>query len=294
MNLLFRFLAGLAAALPRRVTDATAVALGWAWYHLLPVRRGVALENLAHAYRGQPEARLIRRICLGNFIHLMRNLVEFLRMTGGGMRLMRPLLEVRGWERIERAKSAGRGVIILSGHVGNFDLLVCALVDRGLPLHILTKHARAKAVDRFWQESRARLGAGLLPRRQAVRGILASLRNNEAIGIVIDQHQRGDGAVVDFFGRPAATTEAAAVFADRTGAPVIPVFMRRLPDGRHRMEIEEDLGFERISADRAANMRHNVQRYTAAVERAVRRAPEQWLWVHRRWKVGIPRAALPD
>jgi KDO2-lipid IV(A) lauroyltransferase len=294
VTLLFRFFSTLAAVVPRGVADAAAVSLGLAWYHLLPIRRRVAFENLRLAYDGRFDDRRVREVCRGNFIHLMRNLVEFLRMAGGGMRPLRPLLEVRGWERIERARAAGRGVIILSGHVGNFDLLVCSLVDRGLPLHILTKHARAGAVDRFWQGSRARLGADLLPRRQAARSILSSLRRNEAIGIVIDQHQRGNASIVDFFGRPAATTEAAAVFADRTGAPVIPVFMRRLAGGRHRMEVEEDLGFERISGDRAANVRHNVQRYTAAVERAVRRAPDQWLWVHRRWKVGIPRAELPD
>ncbi len=291
MTTLLRFLACMAAVVPRRVADSVGIALGLAWYYGLPVRKRVALQNLRAAFGGSLDER---RVCRANFVHLMRSLVEFLRMAGGGMRLLRPLLVVRHWNRIERAVELGRGLIILSGHVGNFDLLVCSLVDRGLPLHILTKHAKSEAVDRFWQESRARLGADLLPRRDAVRGILKSLRGNEVVGIVIDQHQSGDSVVVDFFGRPAATTQAAAVFAERTGAPVVPVFMRRLPDGRHEMDVGEDLGFERSTEDRAENLRRNTQRYSDAVERAVRRAPEQWLWVHRRWKVGVSRAELPD
>jgi KDO2-lipid IV(A) lauroyltransferase len=281
MGLFLRFLAALAAALPRHAVDLGGRLLGLFWYYVLPVRRGVALDNIRRAYGDQVNAR---DLCRGNYLHLMRNVAEFLRVVGGGMRMVRPFIHYAGEEHYEDAMRRGRGVIIISGHIGNFDLMGLSVRDRGVPVKILSKHARVKVVDRFWHESRTGLGARLIPRRDSVREILQTLRKGEIMGFIIDQHQSGDASIVDFYGRIAATTNAPAIFADRTGAPVIPIFTYRRPDGHHVVEFHPDAGFERISEDRAENIRHNTQRYTRIIEKAVRRAPEQWLWVHRRWK----------
>jgi KDO2-lipid IV(A) lauroyltransferase len=136
-------------------------------------------------------------------------------------------------------------------------------------------------------EGRRRSGLGLIPKRRALREVQAALARGETVSILLDQDAGRDGAFVPFFGRPASTSRSLALLALRSGAPVLPVFIRRLPSGEHVLTVEAPVVVV-DSGDRARDVQEATARFTAAIERQVRSCPEQWFWVHRRWKTRPP------
>ncbi len=173
--------------------------------------------------------------------------------------------------------------MILTAHLGNFDLQAMAVARRGYQVLIVSKPLRNKALERLWMDERASSGLRISLHRNALREILRALAHGDIVGFVLDQHARTDAVWVPFFGRPAATLRSLAVIAQRTGAPVVPMFTWRLPDGTHVVEAQPAVETE-TAGDSDASALHNTARYSAVVEAAVRARPEQWTWIHRRWK----------
>lgn len=281
LSLLFR-------ALPRRVAHGLGALLGWTWYHLIPVRRGVARANLRTSFPGMSgsERRRIARRC---FVHLARCAVEFLRLPGLTREKAERLVEHAGGEHLERALGEGRGVIVATAHFGNFDLMACAEALRGVPLHVVTREQHVRGINRTWMRVRARCGVKFIPVKDAAWRIHRLLRAGQVVALVIDQHMPpGRGLEVPFFGRPASTTHAPALLAHTTGAPVLPVTAERLPGGRHRVVIEPPRRADK-DADRAAEVLRITTDLNRWLEDRIRQKPDHWLWIHRRWKVGNTR-----
>jgi len=190
---------------------------------------------------------------------------------------------VTGRRHVREALARGRGVLMLTAHTGNWELLPIVGAMARLPVHIVFRPLDVPLLDRLIGRLRSRFGARLIPARNGLFAILRALRRNECAALLMDQNVDWyDGVFVDFFGRRACTNKGLALIAQRTGAPVIPVFLAR--EGR---------GFAAAfgppidpveSGDPVRDVEDTTQRYNRAIEAFVRRHPDQWFWAHRRWK----------
>jgi KDO2-lipid IV(A) lauroyltransferase len=283
-----RLVASLAAALPLPVLLAIGSAvgfLGWA----LRIRRRVARDNLATAFPDRDE-RWRRRTFFRFWQHLGRVIVEFLRSPALSAAEIDRLVDVdpEGFARFEQAYAGGKGAIVVTAHFGNFELLGSIWSRRNLKVTAITKRLSRNAFNDFWLEQRKRAGLLEVPDTGSIRDILAVLRRREILAIMIDQNMIPRRAVfAPFFGKPAATTPAPAVFAGRSGAPVFLVLMHRLPGGRHRVSIDGPIAFDH-TADRDADVLAFTAKLNALLEAHVRAEPESWYWIHRRWKTRPP------
>lgn len=264
----------LAALLPARWVDAVGRALGWVWYRVVPIRRAVARENVRRALPGVAVEPVVR----GMYRHLGRSFVELLRAA------RRPLpVRVEGRGRLDAALADGRGVLVLTAHLGNWEVLVRAgtLADR--PVSVVTKRLRSGWAEAAWRALR-RGGPTLLPAGASARAVVAALGRGEIVGYVLDQHDPASRAVVaPFFGRPAATSADLVRLARATGAAVVPVFTRRV-GGEHVVQIGPPVELV-WSEDKRADVEAGTRRCLAVVEAAIAAQPDQWLWIHRRWKL---------
>ena len=257
-------------------------ALGLAFFVFDGPHRRLAIANLQAAFpsRSRAECGALAR---ATFQHFGRLLVELLKFSTLSPDEMASRLDVEGRERLEQAHALGRGVLIFSGHFGLWEIqgLAHPLVDR--PMSVLVRALNNPYLSRLLEEIRTRTGNTVIHRHRAIRQVLRDLKANRAVAIMIDQHIHGSDAVlVDYFNRQAATTSALATVALRTGAPIIPVFALPLPGGQYRLIYERPV--EPPPPESADPVRDLTQRCTDVLEMYVRRYPDLWLWMHRRWR----------
>jgi KDO2-lipid IV(A) lauroyltransferase len=241
----------------------------------------VANVRAAFPVRTDDECRAIVR---GAFANLGRHVIDLLRFDTMSVEQMMDLVELEGVEHVEQALAAGRGVMFFTGHFGFWELQVMVHAARFEPILMVARTLNNPLLEAMIERMRSRVGTRVIPRQGAVRGLLRGLLRHQSVGMMIDQHMQDRSAVtVEFFGRPAATTSAIAALALRTGVPVIPVFGLPLPGGRYRMIYETPVELpDRDSPDAVQAL---TQRCTDVLETYVRRYPELWLWMHRRWRV---------
>jgi KDO2-lipid IV(A) lauroyltransferase len=237
---------------------------------------------MARSLGGRPTDDEIRRLTRLNYEHYGQLAVEILRLkrvAEGDL----SAIEVEGREHLDAALAKGRGVLVLTAHLGNYDQLAVAVQALGYQVGIISKKPKSAAVERFWMDERRSAGLKIFTRDDSPIGMIRVLKANEILGVILDQHAHVASVTVDFFGRPAQTMKSLAVLAGRSGAPVVPMFSERLPDGRHviRALPEVELAAEGTSDEAVLA---NTQRFTIIIEGAVRARPEQWTWIHRRWK----------
>lgn len=275
------------AHLPSEMGLAVGRRLGDVLWWLLPRRRRLTLDNLSRSFGQDASPAELRRLGRRSFEHVGMNLVEacryFLRPTD----VMLSRVRMEGGEHLRTAAAQGRGVLILTAHYGNWELLAAAHGLSGLPLSIVARPLDHPLLDDLAARFRRRSGAELIIKRQAVREVLQALRRQRMVGILLDQNAtRAEGVFVPFFGVLASTSKGLAVLALRTGAPVVPIVLRRDPDGRHCMD---------VGAPVPPPPDGDVVTYTAmfnqVLEATIRRAPEQWLWMHARWRTRPREAA---
>jgi len=268
--------------LPMTAVLAAGTVLGRLFYAVDAAHRRLALSNLEAAFpsRADAERRAIARGMFSHFGRLLTVLLKFSTMTPEQM-LARVRFE--GEERVVSAHAQGKGVLLFTGHFGFWEInaLVHALELR--PMSVLARPLDNPLLHRLLESTRMKTGNSVIYRRGAIRRVMRALESNEAVAVLIDQHiQTADAVYVDFFNRPAATTSALAALALRTGAPVVPVFALPIPGGRFRMVYEHAV--DPPSPDDPDAVRELTQRCTDVLEMYVRRYPELWLWMHRRWR----------
>jgi Kdo2-lipid IVA lauroyltransferase/acyltransferase len=279
---LVRLLGHLAGRLPDRWLGPLARALAWLAFSLLRLRRRVALENLSRSLGlAEREARALARSV---YWHLALGALELPRThritTARAMEILGP----EGLSRLRSLLAVGRGVLVLSAHLGNWDLLACATALAGFPVSVVTRRIKNTALDRYWMEQRARCGVRLLEARGSAAKIVAALRRNEVVAFVLDQHEPG-GEPVPFFGRHAATSTALARIALATRAPVLPAFLLRGErPGTFRLLLK-DACMSSTPPHPRSEAAVLTAIFTKILEQAIREFPEQWLWLHRRWKI---------
>lgn len=276
---LLRWLVGRIGRWSARRADFFGRLLGRiAW--LVGVRRRVVLDNLRQALGVDlPMARRIGRRAMEQFGQVILELPRAATLSGADARR---LIGERNLLRLSRVLAPGRGLIILSAHLGSWDLLACAAARAGFDVCVVTRSLKQGALSEVWMEQRRACGVELIAARGGGRSIVRALRRGAIVAMVLDQHQPG-GLVVPFFGRPAATSDAVARLARLSGAPVMPAFLMRAA-GAHHLRLGAPIPL--VSAAGAGEqLRRTTATYTAVIERAIRRDPTQWFWLHRRWKV---------
>jgi KDO2-lipid IV(A) lauroyltransferase len=240
--------------------------------------------------RSERECRAIARATFAHFGRLLVALLRFSTLTADAIRAR---VEYEGDARVRAALTAGKGVLLFSGHFGYWELQGIAHPLALPPMSVLARPLDNPYLHRLLEQTRRATGNHVIYRRGAVRRILRALAADECVATMIDQHiQPADAVVVEFFNRPAATTAALATLALRTGAPLIPVFALPIAGGRYRMIYDHPV--ELPTTDCADPVRELTQRCTDVLEMYVRRHPHLWLWMHRRWRdVDEEHAGIP-
>lgn len=282
----------LVRAMPRRWGGALGAGLGWLFHRWDHRRRNTAAANVRAALPGRTEDER-RAIVASAFASVGRHVVELLRFDGMRVDEMMALVELEGAEHVERALAAGRGTMFFTGHFGFWELHVMAHAVRFEPIVMVARTLDNPLLEAMIERVRTRVGTRVVARQGAVRGLLRGLHERRSVGMMVDQHMHDRSAVaVEFLGRPAATTSALAALALRTGAPVIPVFTLPVAGRRYRVVYEPPV--EMPDPRRADAAQVLTQRCTDVLASWVRRRPELYLWMHRRWRLaGAAADAAP-
>lgn len=280
---LLRILAFVVQRIPFAVVGRAGAVLGSMTFHLLRYRRKVTLENLAYAFPDM-SADERNRIALGSYRNYGTTLLEMLWSVGQPAERLQRVLRLPGTEVFERHRLAGKGVILLSAHFGNWELFATSLhLHVRQPFLIIVHPQRNKLIDTYINRSRCRFGNSTVPMQTAVRSVLGTLERGGVVAMLGDQSGPLEGAFVEFFGRPAATHRGAAAFSLRTGAPILMGFIVRQADGLYDLTWQEvDSGD--LNGYNPENVDTLTRRHVAVLEQWIRRHPDHWLWMHRRWK----------
>jgi Kdo2-lipid IVA lauroyltransferase/acyltransferase len=274
--------------LPRPVARAVGITLGLTVYAVHGRLRHVALRNLTLAFPEMSNAER-RRLVRGEFISLGRQLAEVCLFPRYTRENVSRVVVYDGFENFERAYARGKGVLYLTGHLGAWELSAFTHALNGHPLSIVMRSLDNPFIDALLQKYRTMHGNRTVDKDDFVRGLLAAMRAGEAVGILMDTNMTPpQGIFVDFFGIPACTASGLARIALRTDAAVVPVFT--LWDAKLRKyRLRFDPALELIrSGDNEADIVANTAKFTSVIEGFIRRYPDQWLWVHRRWKARPP------
>ena len=279
---LARSLERAVSALPERAADRFGAAIGRR-IHSLGIRREIVTENLRTAFPDATE-EWIAATRLAAYEHLGREAAAMLRLSKLDARAVTERTITSGWEDVQEALSLGRGLLLVTGHYGNWEIAAATVASRGVPIAAIVRRQGNRLVDERLQQLRNNLGVETIYQGQAPARVPRILRSNGVVGIVGDQDARRSGVFVPFFDRLASTHRGPALFALRLGAPVFSCIARRLPGPDARYEI---IG-RRVEYDRTGDLERDVLSLTtelaSRLEKEVRIAPEQYFWFHKRWK----------
>jgi KDO2-lipid IV(A) lauroyltransferase len=269
--------------IPLRVRKGLFTVLAMIYYHLSPRHRLIALHNLKSSFRGKDMADIT---AIANRVY--RNLAvvsaEFFTIPVLNKDNIAKLVEAVGMENCEKALKKGKGLILYSAHFGNWELAAAALSIFLRPSAAIYRRLDNAFLDELVLKVRASTGNILIPKERAMRQMRRILSNNEIVGIIIDQNMAWqEGVFVDFFHRPACTTDGIAQLAMLTGAPVIPMFLLRLKGEKSRLTLGKEIDVI-DTGNWDADVLINTQNLTRVIEDIIRSYPDQWLWVHHRWK----------
>ena len=270
--------------MPRPVSRAFAIGLAQMVYLLHFRLRQVGMRNLAMVF---PEKSVAERsrILRGVFTSLGRQLAELCQFPSYTPENIGEVVVYDGLENYERAYARGKGVLFLTAHFGGWELSAFAHSLHGHWLHIVMRPMDNEYLDRLLQHYRTMHGNKTVAKDDFVRGLLAAMKAGETVGILMDTNMTPpQGIFVDFFGIPACTASGLARIALRTDAAVVPGFTIWDPNlGKYRLRFDPALKLIR-TGELEADIAANTQMFTKVIEDYVRKYPDQWLWVHRRWK----------
>ena len=277
---------GAVAAMERlsfRRAGAIGERIGRFGYRPLGIRRSVVERQLSAAFPHLDSGE-IERIARAAYANLGRTSVETAILPSySPQQIIELFQEVNGWSIVEDLVSRDRGLIVVTGHLGNWELGGAYLAARGLPVDAVARHMANPLFDRYLTATRQRIGMSVVHDEDAVRRVPRALRAGRAVAFLVDQGAVGLASTwVPFFGRYAKTPRGPAVFALRLGTPIVFGAAVRLPSGGFQLNFEHVESHD--TGDREADVDRIVAEYTAVLERWIRRAPEQYFWHHRRWK----------
>jgi KDO2-lipid IV(A) lauroyltransferase len=278
--LLIRALVSAAEMLPRGAGAAFFAKLGAAAYFLFGKSRAIALANLDLVYGHTLSDKDIRRIAKAAFVNLGRFAYDVARLRRETPGSIKRIVAVRGQRHLDRALAGGKGVIVLSGHIGNWELLGAYLSMMGYPVTVLATRIKDSRLNDLLTDLRRSAGLKVVERSRGLRQAFRCLRKGEILGVLIDQDTSVQSVVVDFMGEPTKTAIGPVRLAARTGAPIVPLAMLMNEEGKYEVEVSEPVSV--VGGD--SGLEHDVENCSKAVERFIQKEPTQWVWMHKRWK----------
>ena len=275
--------------LPQGVLKYMSDSLAMIWFLIDKRHRKVVMDNIRCAYPERyPDDRSARRFAKRNFKHTVSIAFDVIWSYSKTPEELYTYFDIRGWENLEAAMAKGRGMIGLTCHMGVFELLVVPASMKGAHPYVLYRTLDFAPLERLTREMRGRFGAELIPLRKASDRMARMLKNGDIVATLLDQNVDWyKGAFVDFYGRPACTNNGLAKLAMKTRAPVVPAFIMKEKNAENKTRYVLSLFPEvplQDTGDRIKDIENNTQNYVKAIEFMVRHAPEQYFWVHNRWK----------
>ncbi len=256
------------------------------YYHAVPKHRLIALYNLRCAFPEKDMEELIR-IAKGVFRNLAITAAEFFSMPSITRENLHEWVEMEGMEHYEAGIAQGKGLLTIIAHFGNWELMPVTFplfLKFPKPSYIIYRPLDSPLLDNIVEHVRTINGHVMIPKGGSGKRIMELLKENNSIGILSDQNVSAqEGIFVDFFGRPACTHAGLAVLALRSGAPVLPMFMARQKSGKYKFILKPLVEVSQ-TGDYEKDLLENTQRFTKVVEDVVREYPDQWFWIHQRWK----------
>ena len=279
----------VARVLPRRALSALGALGGELAYRLDRKHTRAALSNLETAFGESTTLDARRRVARACWRHYGRIAVD----AGAFPRLrpsdIGPLIRYDGLDALKTAYAEGRGVLVISGHFGHWELTAYMQGFLGCPMLMITRTMENARLEEMLARVRSGSGNRVCPKSSAIRESLKALKDGIGVAVMIDQDARDAGVFVPFFGRPASTITTVGTMHLRTGAAVVATFSYPEPDGGWRI-VYERLRFPNLTGDRDEDVLEITAETTALLERRIRERPELWMWMHRRWKTHPPAA----
>jgi KDO2-lipid IV(A) lauroyltransferase len=273
----------LVSRLPRRALLALGRGLGRLWGDLDRRHAAIAADNLRRAFPDWEEPRVLRT-ARDVYAHFGEMLLDVLWMSRRPREEILGLVEIEGRQHVEAAMAAGRGVLYVTGHFGNWELNAVAHGWLFEPVAVVARPLDNPLLDRRLCAARSLSGNEVIYKERALARVIKALREGRGVAILVDQNvQEQDGIFVEFFGRPAASTTVAAALALKTGCTVVAGCAQILPGGRYRLIYDPPLSFQ-PTGNRDADIARLTQQIASHLEGWIRERPERWLWLHRRWK----------
>jgi len=272
------------APVPRPLMNRAAVPLGVLWHRIDERHRGIALENMSRAYGNEMDEAEVQKRVRSTFIHLATAALEMPSLLRLSRRNLDAYVRFSGDRYMRDALSRRKGILFLTGHLGNWELMGLATTLRyNFSCHLLARPLDYAPLDRILTEIRCRMGNEVIDKVRSARAIGKVLEQNGILAILLDQNASWyDGVYVPFFGRTACTNRGFALFALRYDPVVLPIFNTRQADGRYEITFDRPVSLTR-SGDINRDIVENTARFNRVIEKHIRMAPDNWLWVHRRW-----------
>ncbi len=271
-----------------------ALPISWAGrlvYHVLPYRRRVILSNIQQVYGDSLNQSQQIHLAKAFYSHLVTSIKEMIELRFMSEQQLCERVDVKGYERLLEVASRGKGVLVLTGHFGNWEFAplggILNFKQFQGQFHFIRKLLGNKTIERILFRRYYRAGLNVIPKKNSLSQVCDVLDKNHAVVFVLDQHaslKNRDGIAVEFFGKKAGTYRSLASLARHTGVPVVPAAGYRLSNGRHVLEFFEPIAWQDYNTTQES-LYQNTLAYNQAIERMILAHPEQWLWLHKRWKV---------
>lgn len=278
---ILKLVSKIVSAFPLMLRRQLGNAVGNMCWPLIPgKRRRLAIENVQRSLSVSSEqAAWIARQSAVRFGRIFMEVLALPRLIASDIRQYAP---IEGLEHLQSALLQGRGVVLVTAHSGNWEVMGASLAQHGIPLVSVAQKQTNPAMDRFLNEYRT-LSGMRITYKSGVRDMIRLLGEGQVIGLLADQDADNDGVFVEFFGRLASTAQGAAYLARLKEAPIVPAFITEQPDGTHWILVHPAFWVERTS-DREQDILVTTQKLTGIIERHIRQYPQEWFWLHNRWK----------
>lgn len=280
---LLRGIGALLSLVSFRRIQGIGTVLGLIWFYLIPIRRRTVLSNLLLAFPEKDRSERCR-IAQQVYVNTGKNVLELLAFPAMEAKDLLSRVRIHNFERYESVFKRGRGVIVITGHFGNFDLLACSQALNGVPLAIISKQLHDRSANRVWMNNRKKMGLHIFYEKKNARQVIVWLRRGNVLGLVCDQRTSAaqGGILSPFFGRNVWTPTTAAKLALRTGSALLPVISVRGEDGCHDIHIGEEIQWSSTGSSHS-DIQSITDVINSKLEKWVADIPENWMWLHKRF-----------
>ena len=274
-----------------KINGLTVSLAGRVIYHCLPFRRGVVMSNIEQVFSDKLNIAQKRRLAKAFYSHLVTSIKEMIQLRFMSEKKLCERVEVRGHERMMAIAAEKRGVLVLTGHFGSWEFApiggIANFKQFQGQFHFIRRTLGSQTLERILFRRYYRAGLHVIPKKNSLQQVSDALEQNHAVVFVLDQHAsvgNRDGVAAEFFGKKAGTYRSLAIFARHTGIPVVPASTYRLANGHHVLEFHEPIHWQDHGSTQESIYR-NTLAYNQALEQIILAHPEQWLWLHKRWKL---------